>query len=91
MMRKNQVKESVRFIILTVFTLILIASPLSVMTVIAQDGDRPVNNSSAEDNVPGQNFVEDDFKPQIEEESASWLIIKTILVLALFIGGFYYF
>lgn len=30
-------------------------------------------------------------KPQIEEESYSWLIIKTILVLGMLVGGFYYF
>ena len=27
----------------------------------------------------------------MEEESVAWMIIKTILVLALFVGGFYMF
>jgi flagellar biosynthetic protein FliO len=50
------------------------------------------NNTAANNNaVPGQGFVEEDFQPQIEEESAAWMIIKTILVLGLFIGGFYMF
>jgi flagellar biosynthetic protein FliO len=49
--------------------------------------------SSADNNVkvPGQGFMEEDFKPKVEEESIAWMIIKTILVLALFIGGFYMF
>lgn len=55
--------------------------------------DTPAVNKTAENNtsVPGQGFVEEDFKPQVEEESAAWMIIKTILVLALFVGGFYMF
>ncbi len=53
-----------------------------------------VNNSGANSGnnaVPGQGFGEEDFKPKVEEESVAWMIIKTILVLALFIGGFYMF
>jgi len=52
------------------------------------------NVTSAPDNntkVPGQGFMEEDFRPKVEEESIAWMIIKTILVLALFIGGFYIF
>ena len=91
MMHKSQVRGGMRFIIPVVFMLTLILS-FSLTYVFAQDVSAPANNSSAGNtNVPGQNFVEEDFRPQIEEESASWLIIKTLLVLALFIGGFYYF
>jgi len=91
----SRVKVNERFVVLAVFTFALILSSLPVVTN-AQESSPPANNntannSSTENNVPGQNFVEDDFRPQIEEESASWLVIKTIFVLALFIGGFYAF
>jgi flagellar biosynthetic protein FliO len=89
--QKSQIKGYMKFIILTIFFFFFILSSLSVSPALAQDASVPANNSNLADNVPGQNFVEDDFKPQIEEESASWLIVKTIFVLALFIGGFYYF
>ncbi|MCL2154982.1 MAG: flagellar biosynthetic protein FliO [Leptospirales bacterium] len=90
-MQNSQMKGNMKFIILSIFSLILILSCLSVNPALAQDAPAPVNNNGTENNVPGQNFVEDDFKPQIEEESASWLIIKTLFVLGLFIGGFYFF
>jgi len=83
-------KGNIGFIIFAVFSFILILSSLPISPAVAQ-GAAPANNSAAENNVPGQNFVEDDFRPQIEEESAAWLIIKTIFVLGLFVGGFYYF
>ena len=91
MMYRSCLKEGMRFIILTVFTFMLIVLSVSAATAYAQNASPSTENSAAENNVPGQNFAEDDFKPQIEEESAAWLIIKTILVLALFVGGFYYF
>lgn len=54
-----------------------------------------VNNTQdttrAEERVPGQGFDERDFGPQVEEESVIWMIFKTLLVLALFVGGFYMF
>ena len=40
--------------------------------------------------MPLKDYTEDDFRPQVEEESFLWLFIKTILVLGLLIGGFYY-
>jgi flagellar protein FliO/FliZ len=88
-------KGNNRFILLVifslaVFSLILTLSSLQISLAIAQTS-APANNNVQENNVPGQNFVEEDFRPQIEEESASWLIIKTIFVLGLFIGGFYFF
>jgi flagellar protein FliO/FliZ len=36
-------------------------------------------------------FKDEDFKPQVEEESSIWMFIKMILVLGIFAGGFYYF
>jgi flagellar biosynthetic protein FliO len=36
-------------------------------------------------------FKEEDFKPKAEEESYAWMVIKTILVLGILVGGFYYF
>ena len=70
-------------------------SLFSAIPAYAQNNtaNTPAVNKTAENNtsVPGQGFVEEDFKPQVEEESAAWMIIKTILVLALFIGGFYMF
>jgi flagellar biosynthetic protein FliO len=48
-------------------------------------------NNTGNTNIPGQGFVEEDFKPKVEEDSIAWMIIKTILVLALFVGGFYMF
>lgn len=47
--------------------------------------------NNADNQVPGQGFGEEDFGPQVEEGSAIWEIIKVILVLGLFIGGFYFF
>ena len=91
-MNKSQVRGSMSFIIQAVFLLTLILSSMPAVNVFAQDASAPAKNGSADNNnVPGQTFTEEDFKPQIEEESAAWLIIKTMLVLGLFIGGFYYF
>lgn len=50
-----------------------------------------VNPAENNGKVPGQGFMEEDFKPKVEEESIAWMIIKTILVIGLFIGGFYMF
>lgn len=41
--------------------------------------------------VPSREFKDDDFKPQVEEESSVWMFIKMILILGIFAGGFYYF
>jgi flagellar protein FliO/FliZ len=41
--------------------------------------------------IPSKEFKDDDFKPQVEEESSVWMFIKMILVLGIFAGGFYYF
>jgi len=49
------------------------------------------NNTQAEDKVPGEGFDERDFGPQVEEESVIWMILKTLIVLGLFVGGFYMF
>jgi len=41
--------------------------------------------------IPTRDFKEEDFKPQVDEPSAAWMLIKMILVLGVFAGGFYYF
>lgn len=41
--------------------------------------------------VPTKEYKDEDFKPQIEEESSLWMFIKMIFVLGIFAGGFYYF
>lgn len=45
----------------------------------------------ATEGVPTRDFKEDDFKPQVEEESSVWMFFKMLLVLAIFGGGMYYF
>ena len=39
--------------------------------------------------LPQKEYTENDFKPQVEEESYGWMVIKTLLVLGLLIAGFY--
>ncbi len=41
--------------------------------------------------APGGEFSESDFKPKKVEDSYAWDIIKTILILAILVGAFYYF
>ncbi|PKL19424.1 MAG: flagellar biosynthetic protein FliO [Spirochaetae bacterium HGW-Spirochaetae-5] len=81
-----------RILIISVFFTVLISAavPASAQTPAAET---PAVKTTADSGtaVPGEGFVEEDFRPQLEEESAAWMIIKTILVLALFIGGFYMF
>lgn len=83
-----------------IFSVLFILSVLTSMPLNAQNSTPDAqtvtntngNNAAVNNNaVPGQGFVEEDFKPQVEEESAAWMIIKTILVLGLFVGGFYMF
>ncbi|HOO71884.1 MAG TPA: flagellar biosynthetic protein FliO [Spirochaetota bacterium] len=40
--------------------------------------------------ITEKEFTENDFRPQIEEESYVWLVFKTLIVIALLGGGFYY-
>lgn len=49
------------------------------------------NSTQAEERVPGQGFEDKDFGPRMEEESVIWMIFKTLIVLGLFVGGFYMF
>ncbi len=41
--------------------------------------------------LPTKEYTDEDFKPKVEEESYAWMIIRTIIILGLLIGGFYYF
>lgn len=88
------------FLRVFIFSAVIAISAAAVLPVYAQNGSPDTQavtgnngNGGAVNNnaVPGQGFVEEDFKPQVEEESAAWMIIKTILVLGLFVGGFYMF
>lgn len=82
-----------RLIIISAFTLFAITAVIpasaqnNTVTPSANNNGAAVNNNT----VPGQGFIEDDFKPKVEEESVVWMIIKTIFVLVLFAGGFYMF
>lgn len=40
---------------------------------------------------PGGEFSDNDFKPKAVEDSYAWDIFKTILILAILVGAFYYF
>jgi flagellar protein FliO/FliZ len=50
----------------------------------------PVKKEETE-GVPTKDFKEDDFRPQVEEESSTWMFFKMLFVLGIFGGGFYYF
>lgn len=83
-------------VILISFFLFMNALPLSSQQENNQNSQSTstVNNqggSQAEERVPGQGFQDTDFGPQVEEESVIWMIFKTLLVLGLFVGGFYMF
>jgi flagellar protein FliO/FliZ len=41
--------------------------------------------------APAENDLYTYEKPEVEEESYAWVIIKTLLVLGFMVGGFYYF
>jgi flagellar biogenesis protein FliO len=60
----------------------------------AKTGDSVKEKQAAKEEtegLPTRDFKEDDFKPQLEEESSVWMFIKMIIVLGIFGGGFYYF
>ncbi len=38
-----------------------------------------------------RDYSEEDFRPQVEEESYVWLVFKTLFVLGSIVGGFYFF
>ncbi len=82
-------------LVLLLFFLLSIIPVLPAYSQDNPDKSPVVNNTPGSNNnsnaVPGQGFVEEDFKPQVEEESVAWMIIKTILILGLFAGGFYMF
>ncbi len=52
---------------------------------------QPDENRGLVEKAPGAGFEEEDFKPQVEEESTVWMIFKTLFVLGLMVAGFYYF
>lgn len=82
------------------FFSVSISSPLSLFADNEQqqsgkssDSKGDITPSKTEDGekVPGQGFAEEDFRPQVEEESYGWLMMKTLFVLGLLAAGFYMF
>ncbi len=45
----------------------------------------------ATEGLPTRDYKEEDFKPQVEEESSAWMFFKMLLILGIFGGGMYYF
>jgi flagellar protein FliO/FliZ len=43
------------------------------------------------DGLPTKDFKDEDFGPQVEEESSAWMFFKMLFVLGIFGGGMYYF
>ncbi len=43
------------------------------------------------ENLPLKDYRDEDFKPKLEEDSYAWMLFKTLLVMGLLLGGFYYF
>ena len=41
--------------------------------------------------IPTREYSDEDFRPNPEETSYGWLVFKTILILGMLVGGFYYF
>jgi len=54
-------------------------------------GDITQKGEGEAERAPGEGFGEEDFRPQVEEESIGWLMIKSIFVLGLLAVGFYMF
>ncbi|HOD13879.1 MAG TPA: flagellar biosynthetic protein FliO [Spirochaetota bacterium] len=48
-------------------------------------------NQEATEGLPTRDFKEEEFKPQVEEESSAWMFFKMLLILGIFGGGMYYF
>ena len=91
------------FFILIIFGFFLSLSSITASYVSAQDVNGNNGKSTAEkgditqksgeeaEKAPGEGFGEDDFRPQVEEESIGWLMMKSIFVLGLLAVGFYMF
>ena len=67
--------------------------PADVQVAAANDAAAAKEPSKKEETegVPTRDFKEDEFKPQVEEESSAWMFFKMLFVLAIFGGAFYYF
>ncbi|HOK03424.1 MAG TPA: flagellar biosynthetic protein FliO [Spirochaetota bacterium] len=79
------------FVALFAFFVMFALSPVFSQTTGNGVAQQNQNETKVEEKVPGQGFDERNFGPQVEEESFVWMIFKTILVLGLFVGGFYLF
>ncbi len=49
------------------------------------------SRSKVKRGLPSKEYKESDFRPKVNQESYAWMVIKTLLVLGLIVGGFYVF
>ena len=52
---------------------------------------KPEAGKDVADSPIGKDYTEEDFKPKVQEESTGWMLFKTLIILGLMVGGFYYF
>lgn len=57
----------------------------------SMDKEDKEKKEKTENNPLKKEYSDEDFKPVVEEESYSWLIFKTVLIMSLIVAGFYYF
>jgi flagellar biogenesis protein FliO len=76
-----------------VFVLCPIRNPINAEESISGDSktEENQNKNSGNKKNEAENTLYNYEKPTVEEESYGWLIFKTIIVLGLLVGGFYYF
>lgn len=63
----------------------------SAQEAVSGDKKAVVEKGEERKGLPGREYTEEEFKPQVGEESYGWLVFKTIIILGLLVGGFYYF
>jgi flagellar protein FliO/FliZ len=78
------------------FTLIFILCPIADLHSADElKNSNNIDNEIGKDAVGNDNDAPDTLynfeKPSVEEESYTWLVFKTILILAALVGGFYFF
>jgi flagellar biogenesis protein FliO len=92
---KFNIKDTYRLIGIIFFSVVFVLCPIS--NVIAGDNGSDKKKTAIDENIEKGTDKEatDDLynyeKPAVEEESYAGLVIKTIIVLGLLIGGFYFF
>lgn len=53
-------------------------------------GNKKAGNKKTQ-GFTSKEYSENDFRPKVKEESYGWMIFKTLLILGVMVGGFYYF